>query len=304
MKPTRRYLGLIERIDLKWLLISLVMGYLVLAFGFALLYYAGNLIDSASIPLTFRSAFYFSFVTQSTIGYGDITPKGWGIVGVVLQTSIGMVYFALGTGAIVLRMLTPSRHSIAFDDHLIFYPHSGQERFRFRLVNRLPITLSMAHIEMRLRYRRLASGQWKWSRRAVELLRPTITVLNPLSPLLVSTLEIEEQVPLDKIPFGQSIRLQPSYLEEGREVTVTFTAQHFTGTYQTGKTFSYDKIHCGEFASTTEDAEPVYWENWNRFWSTNPSECPKCPFFEGCPLKLKLVVQQSKETSESESVEA
>ena len=46
-------------------------------------------LNGAFRPIT---GFYFSFITQLTIGYGDVSPKGWLRLVVVLQGLIGFLF--------------------------------------------------------------------------------------------------------------------------------------------------------------------------------------------------------------------
>lgn len=66
--------------------------------GFAILYlYCGNL-RQGELPVTEGiDAFYFSVVTTMTVGYGDITPSGFGRVLTIIQ-----IFASLGLLAILL----------------------------------------------------------------------------------------------------------------------------------------------------------------------------------------------------------
>jgi hypothetical protein len=70
----------------------------IVSIGFASLYYAISivLVNSFSEPLTVFSSVYFSIVTVSTVGFGDITPSHWVPRAVVtVQIVLGFIYTVL-----------------------------------------------------------------------------------------------------------------------------------------------------------------------------------------------------------------
>ena len=114
MKPVQGYLGIIEKSSLPVLIVCFLASYAALAFVFTVIYYFGGLFEGSSpFGVSLLSAFYFSIVTQSTLGYGDLTPVGAGVPLAVIQTCLGMVFFALGAGVVVLRD-ADSRQEVLF----------------------------------------------------------------------------------------------------------------------------------------------------------------------------------------------
>lgn len=80
---------------------TLLVVYFIVLTSFACLYFIlsfqgvvllqNNELLSASPIETFAHAYYFSGVTLMTIGYGDITPVGWGRLLALVQSLIGYI---------------------------------------------------------------------------------------------------------------------------------------------------------------------------------------------------------------------
>lgn len=81
---------------------TLALVYLVVLIGFGFIYFWLSLYDFLLIESkkpdeqynmieTFAHAFYFSGVTLMTVGYGDITPIGWGRVIALVEALIGYI---------------------------------------------------------------------------------------------------------------------------------------------------------------------------------------------------------------------
>ena len=78
-------------------LIRGIAGYLILVFVFGVLFYLfqslSNNIGKQAEKLGFFDYFYFSLVTFSTIGYGEIIPSGYsGKFLIVIESCIGLAY--------------------------------------------------------------------------------------------------------------------------------------------------------------------------------------------------------------------
>jgi len=118
MKLRQRYLAWIRSLSLLRLLIYFVVLYLGLAAVFSLVYWAGGLLEGTE-SLHALDYVYFSFITQCTVGYGDITPVSFGRAVVILHTMLSLLMFAIGTGIAIVRVLTPEKNAILFADYIV-----------------------------------------------------------------------------------------------------------------------------------------------------------------------------------------
>ncbi|MDA3936919.1 MAG: potassium channel family protein [Actinomycetota bacterium] len=95
----RRVLRLINEVSLGWLLAALFGTIVLFAIGFWLLALAG----SSVLEFTYRTgpakgfddALYFSLVTISSLGYGDIRPVGLGRIIAGTEVVVGLAFFGM-----------------------------------------------------------------------------------------------------------------------------------------------------------------------------------------------------------------
>jgi len=285
MRAVQRHLRIVERYSLGRVILLFLAAYIGIVFVFGLIYFLGGLVKDAA---GFGECLYFSFITQSTVGYGDLQPVGWGRLLVIIQTTLALLLLAVGTGTILLKLLTPQRDSVEFDEWFLFYP--DEKRFRFRYVNRLPVDLKLGRIETRLRYPRVTDqGEKKISRRVVKLLKATITSIPSMQPLISSTRTIEGIKGPEGLKESGELVLEPAYLTPESEVVVTMTAQYFAGNTIATKRWPMSRISCGQFRSTYEDdPSKIEWKNWNAHDLSRREDCEACEFAARCPLREGL----------------
>src|SRR6266478_2165255 len=89
-------------------------------------------IQTGACESSFRSLVYFSFVTQSTVGYGDYVPLALGREFSILQGLIGLTMNALVLGIVVFKALKRS-NPLIFSTHLVY--ELEKHKFWFRFIN-------------------------------------------------------------------------------------------------------------------------------------------------------------------------
>ena len=93
----RRLLHLINEVRLGWLIAALFSTVVLFGLGYWASAGAGNLVftyDPSAVP-GFGDALYFSIVTISSLGYGDIRPVGPARVLVSLEVIVGLAFLGL-----------------------------------------------------------------------------------------------------------------------------------------------------------------------------------------------------------------
>jgi inward rectifier potassium channel len=106
---------------------AIVGSYLVINTIFALIFYwlGPNQLtgDDLSSPTShFMTGFFFSAHTLTTVGYGNISPKGFGAnIVAVIESMFGVLAFAVATGLLFGRVARPSA-KIGFSDTMRLTP--------------------------------------------------------------------------------------------------------------------------------------------------------------------------------------
>jgi len=115
---------------------TMAVAYLSVIALFALIYLAlgPDAIEHARLE-SFEDAFFFSFQTMATIGYGHMLPKSTAanLVSVV-QVMIGLAGTALSTGLVFAKFARPTAR-VLFSDVAVVTEFDGQRCLLFRVAN-------------------------------------------------------------------------------------------------------------------------------------------------------------------------
>lgn len=135
VSPTSRWRLWVTQRSLGPLLLMWLVLYLALGFVFAALYEVpdcGVTRPGSGCETQFWSLVYFSFTTQSTMGYGDYLPKGYGRLLSVAQGFFGLTLNALVLGVVVFKALKRSNPLIS-SSYLVY--ELEMHKFWFRFAN-------------------------------------------------------------------------------------------------------------------------------------------------------------------------
>jgi inward rectifier potassium channel len=195
LRDTNLYL---KMIDTTWPRFFLVVTLVFLAVNvlFAWLYLAigvGQLQGTESEMSAFVNAFFFSVHTLTTVGYGNVFPRGPSANAIAaLEAATGLMVFAVMTGLLYGRFSRPSAR-ILFSDNALIAPYQDGTSLQFRITNARSNTLM--NLEARVLLMTVANkdGQLKrdyadleLERRKVFFLPLTWTIVHPIdsnSPL-------------------------------------------------------------------------------------------------------------------------
>ena len=135
----------------KFFLITMVF-YFVINCIFASLYLVNGIEHMTGVKgdgLTpFWTAFFFSVQTLTTVGYGSLSPVGFGANLIAAMGALtGLMTFALGTGLLFARFSKP-RADIGFSFNALITPYLSGNALMFRLVNKRRNMLTNLRIEV------------------------------------------------------------------------------------------------------------------------------------------------------------
>ncbi|MDN4163906.1 ion channel [Cytophagales bacterium LB-30] len=147
----------------------------------------------SSLSDAFLYAFYFSFQTFTTVGYGGIHPIAWQAnIVASLETFTGLLFFAIAS-ALVYGRLSKPKARLMFSRNVLFAPYQEGKGLMFRVANASRGSLIEVEATVMLTY--LEKGKEGFSRKYFDLSLERKSVLFfPLNWTLVHP--ITEESPL------------------------------------------------------------------------------------------------------------
>lgn len=223
-------------INIGWIrfLAMVFLGYLTVNAIFAGLYYSlgpGQLQGADALTNSGRllNDFFFSVHTLSTVGYGNISPKGMQAnIVAAFESLIGVLGFAVATGLLFGRVSRPSAR-IGFSETMLISPYQDVTSLQFRVVNRRSNDLVELEARLLLMTVETQDGkplrqykQLKLERDQVLFLPLTWTVVHPIdseSPLWGKSAQDLEQLQAEMLilikayddTFSQTVLSRHSY---------------------------------------------------------------------------------------------
>ena len=146
-----------------WLMVLAGYSVINLAFAFIYMSFGTNGLDGSSGVASFShfwDAFFFSAQTISTVGYGHISPKGWGANSIAaIESMMGLLTFALATGLLYGRFSRPSAQ-IVYSKNILIAPYLEKSKgLMFRLANLRRNILVDLEIEIIFSYNEMVNGK-------------------------------------------------------------------------------------------------------------------------------------------------
>ena len=187
-------------VNMSWtrFVVFLFLGYIVINSMFAGVYFAigPDQLSGADAPGAwgrFLNDFFFSSHTLSTVGYGNISPKGVAANAVAtFEALVGVLGFAVATGLLFGRVSRPSAR-IGFSENPLVAPYQEGTSLQFRMVNRRSNSLTELEAKVMLMTVEMVDGKLQRNYRLLRLERPGVLFL-PLSWTVVHP--IDEDSPL------------------------------------------------------------------------------------------------------------
>ena len=187
-------------VNMSWprFLTSVFFGYVAINSLFAVVYFVlgPDQLSGADAPTSwarFLNDFFFSSHTLSTVGYGNIAPKGMAAnILATFEALVGVLGFAVATGLLFGRVSRPSAR-IGFSENLLVAPYQEGTSLQFRVVNRRSNSLMELEAKVMLMTVEQVEGKPQRNFSMLRLERPQVLFL-PLSWTIVHP--IDETSPL------------------------------------------------------------------------------------------------------------
>ncbi len=226
-------------IDTSWPVFAVLIfaGYVIANLLFALLYLGIGLehlrgAQTGTFFERFLSAVFFSAQTFTTVGYGSVSPDGFGAnLAASFEALVGLMAFAVATGLLFGRFSRPAAR-LEFSHHILVAPYGSGASLQFRVANRrtnnlmeiraevLMMTVEPSDQGLKRKYRPLAL-----ERNTIVFMPLTWTVVHPIdesSPLWGMTAERLAQMEGEFLilvkafdeTFSQTIHVRRSYRHE------------------------------------------------------------------------------------------
>lgn len=242
---------------------------------------------------------YFSFVTQSTTGYGDWTPKGWARLVASAHSTVGLLLSSVATG-LITYFLIRRQSTIQFVEQICYDPVQHTFLFRFHnndldaLINvRVQLILGLdlpKELDRTINHQSFP----------LALKYPSPPYMAPLGIITIRSKSnggryIEEpwkQVDAEKVAsplfigMRHFISVHVSATSESSGDAIAQTAHYYTDKVQCGQLIDVvDRSGVGEMRYSNSP-DVINYGAFNEIEPTAESECRRCPFHNECPLDL------------------
>jgi len=249
------------------------------------------------------SLLYFSFTTQSTVGYGDYLPQGGGRLLSVAQGFLGLTLNALVLGIAVFKALKRST-PIVFAEHLVYT--AEEHHFWFRYIN--VDTDQLREVDVRIQFvqpKGISDSHIPYDTQTnpVELAtRNLTTAIPPFRLFAAKTKSGGGQMPgADDGSFDPLI-ISPPRLSgsKGEYIEITMRGYYETtgDLFFAAKRYALDSIRCGSFKTGVDNnalldksdrAKASYLSSvMDPVASTTAEKCKQCPYHSVCRLDVAL----------------
>jgi len=180
-------------VSLSWpkFLAGLLGIYLLVNALFALAYVARPGCIANARPHVFSDAFFFSFETLATVGYGEFYPATlYGHIVAACEIILGVAFTAILTGLVFVRFARP-RAKFVFAAHPVVTLHNGTPTFMVRVGNGRAVSMASAQARISaLIAETSVEGAMFRRTHELKLVRSTLPVF-PLSWTLMHTIDAD-----------------------------------------------------------------------------------------------------------------
>jgi len=209
---------------------------------FALAYYSlgPEQLQGAEAPTQFAhflNSFFFSAHTLTTVGYGNISPRGTAAnIVAAMEAMVGLMGFALATGLLFGRVAKPSAR-IGYSENMVVTPYQDGQSLQFRVVNQRANSLMELEAKVMLMTVEGPAGQMKRDYRVLKLERHMVYFF-PLTWTIVHPID-------EHSPFAGKTRADLERLQAEVLILIKGFDETFSQTVHSRYSYRYDEIVWG-----------------------------------------------------------
>lgn len=228
-------------------------------------------------------ALYFSTITQTTTGYGDIFPKGSARIVASIQALFGTIYVAIFVGLYLLRYIW-TVDVVRVSKFIAFDPQ--EQVFRVRILNLSAFDLHNLSLGLWVNADK-EDATYYLSNKPLPLVYNDLLSISSMSPWRIKTLPIE----VERIKEIFKLLRKFYFQIDGK-----FVFSNYVNTVKINK----DHLLCGNFAElkekklSTKDYKKYHWQNFDRVLPIQREEyeCAPCEFSSFCICKNRALFLQ------------
>ena len=271
--------------------------YVTGALIFAFIYMkTGNIWDTALENYTtkFSDIMYFSFATQTSLGYGDLIPKNSAQLIASLHTTTAIIFVAIFLGVIVAKTINPNP-KIFFTDKIAYDKDVHKINFWFWNRNACNFGNIKVNIVIKRKVPQVEDPFLRFINYPLLLSKSSPTYLDTMTTVVLRT--SSEGINNYNIPPELDLKPNPISilsLKQNDEIILTVEANSVdTGHYiALKKSYFLNDVKCGTFPHIMKKkAVKDNWRNrsYHRFGfivKTPIKQCAKCCILENCQLEV------------------
>lgn len=276
------------------LVILFVLIYLTIALVFSVSYKAvGGIWDSTSEKITrnFGDCLYFSLTTQSTLGYGDLYPKGYARLLSTIQTIAGILISTFILGVILVRVIRRAPRIVYTEE--IAYDKNNHELV-LSFWNRDADNLFNVDVSVLLR-REISTEKHPFlviRNHPLLLWKTRHPYISSMSTFIIRTSSEGIDVKSPQILNLNSNAVSILTIDKSDEIIVTISGISVDSGVPiiARKLYLFNNIKCGYFHHVFPEGRDVqnwHYRDYNKFGmleKTSVEECKKCEIAKDCPL--------------------
>ena len=242
--------------------------------------------DNSSL---FLEALYFSSTTQTTLGYGDLTPSNpFAKVATSVQSVFGLACYSFLFALLFYKVLHPFKNGFVFDNFVELNLNNTdieKSQIKIRFYSRYRIPLFRVNLALYIRF--WDNKNKRYLNRDISITRKFIPILPPMRIWNITGFLTGKPSNNAELSFDE-INEEILSCDEDEFSLVLFVdgeASDIGTKFTSFKEYKFKDIRCGTYKSVhlendNERWKLFNWSNWNRIAAPTDTKCHVCKIKE------------------------